>query len=476
MRPHDNTATETTALLFKDAVLDRLAERFNVAQFVSFGPGREPRQRFSRVSGFSPNHKFESVTGAVESLMAVSREKSVNIRSFLPDKPQGNKFIYGLTSKESVLSHLQNLATSGLHTIVNETVDVNDLGVSGVIQGGVIEFAPGQIPRFVEKQNLDEVPSFPLGLGRQILELVYGCGSELSAFGVNHRVEFSAHPIKRGWRNEHIILWEMQKYPYETTTPELVWPNAFSKFIGDKAFGLMIGACSDLSVPYTTVFHRPINLRGRIRRLPLFSFGEPTGSPTLWIRTCPPTQQPGKFPTKQGWTDPFKLMADEGSEKELVSCLVQDQVDAEYSGAALTARNGDVIIEGVKGFGDLFMTGREGPALFPEHVQTSVQSLYEKARSKLGPVRFEWAYDGRKVWLLQLHCGVSASVGKMIYPGKPAEFIKFEVSDGLEALRRLVAECRKNGKGIVIFGNVGITSHMADVLRRARVPSRIEHN
>jgi len=37
---------------------------------------------------------------------------------------------------------VRNMSAEGLFVIANETVDVSDGGVSGVIQGGVAEFAP----------------------------------------------------------------------------------------------------------------------------------------------------------------------------------------------------------------------------------------------------------------------------------------------------------------------------------------------
>src|SRR6267378_6225247 len=43
---------------YKDESLDRLANLGNVAQFVSFGP--DLQQRFSRISGFDPNHRFRT--------------------------------------------------------------------------------------------------------------------------------------------------------------------------------------------------------------------------------------------------------------------------------------------------------------------------------------------------------------------------------------------------------------------------------
>ena len=54
---------------------------------------------------------------------------------------------------------------------------------------------------------------------------------------------------------------------------------------------------------------------------------------------------------------------------------------------------------------------------------------------------------------------------------------RFEVKRGIEALRKLVDELRSGGEnhGIILVGNVGITSHFGDILRRSGIPSRIEY-
>jgi hypothetical protein len=62
----------------------------------------------------------------------------------------------------------------------------------------------------------------------------------------------------------------------------------------------------------------------------------------------------------------------------------------------------------------------------------------------------------------------------VIFPGRPSREHFFPVSDGLEALRRLVARLEGTNEGVVVIGDVGVTSHFGDVLRRARVPSRVE--
>jgi hypothetical protein len=97
-----------------------------------------------------------------------------------------------------------------------------------------------------------------------------------------------------------------------------------------------------------------------------------------------------------------------------------------------------------------------------------------RGTSKLGPVKFEWAYDGTRLWVLQLHVGPSPSRGRIVYPGQPTTEHRFDVRDGLEELRSLVERVHGTGEGVVLVGSVGLTSHFGDVLRRAKVPSRIE--
>src|SRR5207249_2890111 len=137
--------------------------------FVSFGPGATLPQRYSRVYGVGPNHIFDTAISAVEALLAASAEHSVNVRSFDPNQPQAHEFLYGLKSATDVVDALRMLAGSGLHTIVNETIDVNDGGVSGVALGDIVEFAPGDTPRAVEKPG---TVAFPRDQGVRVLEIV----------------------------------------------------------------------------------------------------------------------------------------------------------------------------------------------------------------------------------------------------------------------------------------------------------------
>jgi hypothetical protein len=236
--------------------------------------------------------------------------------------------------------------------------------------------------------------------------------------------------------------------------------------LGDKAFGLLVAATLGLPVPTTTVLARAV---------PPVRFGRRSGTGEIWVRTCPKEQVPGKFKTQRGWVDPFRLLADEDpAGDQLASVLAQEGVDAEYSGALLTTADGQVLIEGVEGQGEAFMQGTAAPTPLPAAVKEQVRRLWDRARAQLGPVRIEWVHDAREPWVVQLHCGASPSSGDEIYPGEASHFIRFPVSGGLDALRMLIERVRGTKEGIVLVGEVGITSHMGDLLRKAEIPSRLE--
>ena len=445
---------------FKDAVLDDLAEKANVAQFVSFAPGPEPSIRYSRVHGWEPGSSARSVGEVVRALLERTSERSVNVRSFHPEQPKSHDFVYGLTTLEDAVANVRRLAAAGLYTIVNETIDVDDGGVSGVSYAGVLEFAPGDTPRCVEKPG---TAAFPRDTGLRALETVYGFRPALD-HEADLRVEFSIHPLKRGFRWDHTIVWEVERVGALRLPVEIDWPNRFSRFLGDKAFGLLVADAVGLPVPATTVV---------ARRVAPFSFGRPTGSGEHWIRTSPAEQAPGRFTTKRGWLDPFELLAAEDPDGRIASVLAQEGVEASFSGAVIAGADGGVIVEGVAGSGEEFMQGRVPPQPLPARIVEDVRATHTRAAEVLGAARFEWVHDGASVWIVQLHRGTTVTHGRTIYPGE-ADFVHtFRVDDGLEALRSLV-ERVEPGEGIVLVGNVGVTSHLGDVLRRARIPSRIE--
>lgn len=448
--------------LRKDQSLDELARIGNVAQFVSYSPGGEtPDQQFCRIAGYEPNHPFATVRDGLYSLVEHSPEGTINLRSFTPESPRSRDFHYGLGNVDEAESLLRKMSAEGLFVIANETVDVSDGGVSGVIQGGVAEFAPDDTPRCVEKEGTASMPS---DLARSIIRMVFGFEPETVAAD-RGRLEFSIHPKPRGWRRSHTLMWEYEGTESAPAQPAMKWPNRFSQHIGDKTFGLLVAHAIGLPVPRTTCFSR---------RVAPFTFGQDTASREVWTRTCPREQEPGRYTTVKGWADPFKLLAIEDSQgTQIPAVLCQAAVPATHSGAAITDATGKLVIEGTAGEGDHFMLGRKMPERIPTSVMADVGALYDLAKASLGPVRFEWVHDGSRAWIVQLHKGATDSAASTIVPGDARRWEVFQVSRGLEALRGFLDGLPRD-VGVSIEGEIGLTSHFADLLRKARRPARIE--
>lgn len=457
-----SASAELQVNLRKDRALDALAEFGNVAQFVSFSPDRdgELRVQYSRIAALDPNYPFSSDVEALTCLLESSPERTINLRSYSPESPRSREFVYGLSDISDILATARRLAAEGLFVIANETVDIADGGVSGVVQGDLIEFAPGDTPRCVEKPG---VASFPRSMGISILSKVYGFVPELSDSS-DLRIEFSIHPKPRGWRRHHTIAWEYEQTPRENPLAVLVWPNRFSRHIGDKVFGLLVAEELGLFVPRTTVISR---------KVAPFSFGSATGSHEVWTRTAPVEADPGRFTTQKGWTDPYKLLSvEDPSGDSIASVLSQAAVRAQYSGAAIVTSDNSLLIEGQAGEGDALMLGRTLPQPLPAAIIRDVEAVYDHLKETLGPVRFEWVHDGARVWVVQLHHGATQSTATVLVPGDADVWTIFDAALGLEALRSLLAELQP-GTGIKVSGQIGATSHVADLLRKSRRPSRI---
>lgn len=447
----------------KDERLAELAERFNVAQFVSFSAGAEPKVRNHRIHGYPPGAEFAGLPAAVEALMQASAG-SVNVRSFRAGQDKGNPFQYGITTTEKAAATIRELAALGYSTIVNETIDTHDGGVSGVMLGGILEFTPFDTPRGVEKPG---TVSVPYKLGIDILTAIYGFRPDVSE-AAGTRVEFSIHPMRVGYRRGHTLLWEIEQVESVRLEPRVVWPNRLSEHIGDKAFGLLIAHLLDLPVPMTTVISRAVAP---------FTFGRTTGTTEFWMRTCPRRPQPGRFTTKFGWQDPYRVMADEDPDgSAIASVLAQEGVAAAYSGASLPGASGDQDhVEGVAGRGDEFMLGARNPEALPDQVIRDVRQLAARASQALGPVRMEFVHDGQQAWVVQLHLTSSAYRPGVINPGEPANgWIDFDPALGLDRLNDLISRARTEGRGVRVISPVGITSHVGDLLRRAGLPARLE--
>lgn len=449
--------------IHKDERLVELAERHNVAQFVSFSPGPTPAVRYSRVRGHAPDQAFPDVHAAITALIRMSTG-TVNVRSFRPGHDKGNPFEYGIGKVEDAARIVGSLAAEGYSTIVNETIDTNDGGVSGVTFGGVIEFIPYDTPRGVDKPG---VASLPHQLGLDVLRGAYGFTPDVGA-QAGTRVTFSVHPLRVGYRRSHTLLWEIEQGPPVALEAKVAWPNRFSRLLGDKAFGLLVADVIGLRVPSTTVFPRDIAP---------FHFGRATGTGEFWMRTCPAEPRPGLYTTTFGWADPYSVLSREDPDgTDISSVLAQEGVDPEYSGTSLPAEADEPdYVEGIAGRGDEFMLGRGRLEELPSHVVRDVRELASRALRALGPVRLEFVHDGRRAWVVQLHLSTDRHKTNVISPGEPVEgWLDFHPDSGLDRLRDLIAQARESGNGVRVTGQVGLTSHVGDLLRRADVPARLD--
>lgn len=441
----------------------------NIAQFISIDPTGKVKHVFINQL---VNSNFD-VRQLVMELIKSSKSKGVNIRSFSLLSMKGNQLIYNKTIEDIdyIMLAINKNCAEGKYSIINENIDINDGGISGVILGNVIEFAPKDTPKCVDKKGVCVLEK---KLGYHMLKTVYGFEPNLN-FDKEHRVEFSIHPSREGVNKKHTIVWEYEKFENINQNLMISWPNRFSEFIGDKTFGLIIADYLGLDVPYTTVISREVAP---------FTFGKKTGLLEKWIRTSPIIKEPGKYYTGKQWTDPFLLIEQEEAKGELeiniASLLSQDAVDALYSGGAIVyASEDDDIIEGVNGVGENFMLGCELKSELPAEVKREVMKINNILRTHinlLGRVSIEWVYDGNKVWVVQLNQLKCSGCGNIIVKGNPKYYEKFNVNLGLEELRKAIQILRNKDIGIELVGNIGITSHFGDLLRQANIPSRISGN
>lgn len=439
----------------------------SIARFISISPEKE-----LRYVCIKENYDCSaSLKQILLDLIEASKSKSINIRSFSIEKTKGNPVIFNKKAEdiEEILAILEQNRKENKYSIVNENININDGGVSGVTMGNVVEFAPNDTPKCVDKPDVCHLPK---ELAMYMFKTVYGFAPKDIFPTDDFRIEFSLHPSREGLSDENIIAWEYERVTTPIpNNPKINFPNRFSKHIGDKVFGLIVADYLGYKVPYTTVI---------CRNVAPFSFGTETNSGEKWIRTAPITKQSGQFYSGDKWIDPFKLMNEEeqkGDEEiNIASILSQDAVKAEYSGAMIITEK-ETIIEGVKGKGDKFMLGQEAPQELLEcKLIKLLEELEEFSKSNLeilGDFSLEWVFDGYKVWVVQLNQLKHSSSGSIIVEGNPDTYEKFYTEDGLDKLREKIKslENRKEKVGIELIGDVGICSHFGDLLRLAEIPS-----
>jgi hypothetical protein len=76
------------------------------------------------------------------------------------------------------------------------------------------------------------------------------------------------------------------------------------------------------------------------------------------------------------------------------------------------------------------------------------------------------------MWIVQLHRGATDSKGSVLVPGNAKEWAVFEAAKGLDELRRLLDDLPAHA-GVRVEGEIGITSHIADLLRKSKRPARL---
>lgn len=457
----------------KDKILNNiLQDGNNIAQYISFSPTQKSPHY---INIKSKRTNYANNKDIISDLIANSNSKSINIRSFSPEQMKGNKLIFDkkLDDLEEILGIIEENQNRGFYSILNENIDISDGGVSGVILNGIMEFSPNDTPKCVEKPDVCVVNK---EFGNYLFNTIYGFTLDLT-YSDNYRVEFSIHPKKQGVLNSHTILWEAEQFGVRSLPKfqNYIWPNRFSQFIGDKAFGLLLADFLGFNVPYTILIGRNVAP---------FTFGKITGQQEKWIRTCPVDKVPGKYYSANTWIDPFELMSHEDDTSNqnynIASILSQNAVNAIYSGASIVTENKNKdVIEGVEREGDLFMLGKQAPIDLPNDIISSIQRIHEQIRlhiRALGSVSIEWVYDGEKVWIVQMNQIKQASYSNIIVEGSPSSYIQFPISNGLEELRNLIKNNTFIDKGIELIGNVGLTSHFGDLLRQASIPSRIISN
>lgn len=450
--------------LLKDEILKNLSERVNVANFASFAP--DGTFRYSPDRELAEKIHASPKTGigeAAKTLLGFSGR--VNIRSFREEKYQGNPFYFNLMQSDEIFYAAKKLMDMGFYIILNECLPLDDGGASGVIDHGFVEVAPGATPRCVEDAGCSLLPAF---WAERMLSLL--CQAPIRLPQGDARYEFSVHPLPCGVRKEHVVIWEETKSAGAKDKRDtfLRESDPFSRFLGDKAYGLLLADTMGAPVPKTTLF-----LRGSY--VPLMLFGRDTGEKNVWTRTCPRERTPGKFSTLRGFHDPFALMeADDPEGKTVASAIIQQEVKSEYAGVASFDEKGCFCIEGIEGFGDDFMQGKASPAALPEKVREKVRDEIGAALGFCGALHVEWALDKNRVWVLQFHTSGVSGDGNIIVPGEANFWYYWEPSMGLECLRQMAKEVKERKGGIEISAAVGVLSHAADILRKEGVAARRE--
>ena len=231
-------------------MLSRLAERANVAQFVSFVPARRCRS-VAPACGHGPDHRFSPAPPrrsgpcwpwppAARSTSAASGPgrpgRAVQLR---PDPPRRRPGGAARPGRRGPAHHRQRDHRRRRRRRVRGRPR----------RPGRVR--PGATPRSVEQPGT-------VALGHaaalRLLSTVYGFTPSSTATPASGTSSASI-PWSPGSARPTRSSGSEPVEPLALTR-RLAWPNAFSRFLGDKAFGLLVADLLELPVPATTVVGR----------------------------------------------------------------------------------------------------------------------------------------------------------------------------------------------------------------------------
>jgi hypothetical protein len=82
-------------------------------------------------------------------------------------------------------------------------------------------------------------------------------------------------------------------------------------------------------------------------------------------------------------------------------------------------------------------------------------------------------HDGERAWVVQLHRGATRTGEGVLVSGAADSWTEFEVLRGPPALRKLLSTLQP-GQGIILSGEVWLTSHIAHLIRKADIPAKMK--
>lgn len=140
--------------LLKDDKLALMIEKLgcNTAKFISITPNKRIKHIY-----IDKNYTYNGdLKKCILDLIKSSNSKSINIRSFSLTSMKGHSLVYGKKKDDidEIIRIIQENCELNKYSIINETIDINDGGVSGVVLGNIIEFAPNDTPKCVEKPQV----------------------------------------------------------------------------------------------------------------------------------------------------------------------------------------------------------------------------------------------------------------------------------------------------------------------------------